>query len=181
MGIYKAIIELINKWRDSIIIPVPDVRKLPIQDMAWNELPSCSDIFLRGSLKAEDGGMVLSNILSIPFTNQPDLFACAIADTGSMDGTMDSEHIGICVSPKDTENHKIMLDWLENECDKKFMNICVYAHNGGLVIHRLIRVDLDSHGRNWIFQGDNPISNASPDPWPVRDSQIKWLIGGIIF
>jgi hypothetical protein len=49
---------------------------------------------------------------------------------------------------------------------------------GITIVHRVIEVGYDSEGWYAIFKGDN---NESPDPWKVRDSEIRRKVIGMLY
>mgnify|MGYP001558852107 CR=1 FL=1 len=133
--------------------------------------------------------------LNIPFTRHPNLIPIMdIPDTNSMDGYMDIGHNPLYIEPANEANHKIMLDWLEEQ----FYNTkgmlaadCVYRVMANpqdnpkdfsrpalfYAIHRIKDIGQDKDGRFWRFKG---INNSSTDPYKVRDRNIFYLNTGVI-
>lgn len=88
-----------------------------------------------------------------------------VADTGSMDGLVDYGHNVI----------------LTDEFDRAKLaigDIIAYQLYTKLILHRIVEVHEDRHGRWYWTRGDNCIDN---DPYPVRDIQIRFLCLGILY
>ena len=90
-----------------------------------------------------------------------------IADTNSMDPLFDSDHT-LIVKGKDSFNVNAL-----NKGD-----IIVYQSERGLIVHRIIQVGSDDQGIFYKCEGDN---NNTPDPYIIRDINIKYLVAGIIY
>lgn len=89
-----------------------------------------------------------------------------IADTNSMDPVFDTGHTLIA---KNEGFHD----------ELKPGDIIVYhAGSGRYVVHRIIEITTDEHGRLYKLEGDN---NNRPDPYLVRDIHIKYLIVGVVY
>jgi hypothetical protein len=87
-------------------------------------------------------------------------------DTNSMDPFLDEGANGIEVIPS-SENEIHVGDIVSYESIK-----------GGIVIHRVVKIDEDVNGTYFVMKGDN---NPIQDPEKVRFSQIKGILVGIIY
>lgn len=88
-------------------------------------------------------------------------------DTNSMDPLFDNGANGIEIKPESEESLNVG-------------DIIAYKASwaSGTVIHRIIETGYDDNGWYAITKGDN---NSSPDPSPVRFSQVEFLLIGIIY
>ena len=88
-------------------------------------------------------------------------------DTNSMDPLFDKGANGIEIAPGSQE-------------DLHIGDIIAYnaTWTDGVVIHRIIDIGNDEHGVYFITKGDN---NPIQDPQPVRFSQVRYILIGIIY
>jgi len=149
-------------------------------------LPSPSDIVPKASLTYNTGILEIKlDNLFIPFTKPPKVWLSSIPGTRSMDPVFDTEHNNIYIQGADSENQKILVDWLAKEwLNKKMANIIVYRIPSDFrqpakiyAVHRLSRVEIDGE-RKWYFKGDN---NITEDPYPAKDENILWVCVGSIY
>lgn len=98
---------------------------------------------------------------------KPGIWLTEPADTNSMDPTVDAGHTMIL-----TDNFRVE--------DLVPGDIVAYEIPGqpSLILHRIVGVETDATGRKWKLKGDN---NHYPDPYEVRDENIRWLKVGIIY
>ena len=125
---------------------------------------------------------VKKEYVNIPFTEDPILYPSPIPGTSSMDPVFDKEHHNLYMAGGNTDEHKILLNWLEKEWqepDRK-ANIVVYEpeDRSKYLVHRLHGIDSDDIGRLWWFKGDN---NANKDKLPARDSGIYWVLSNTTY
>ncbi len=88
-----------------------------------------------------------------------------VADTNSMDGLVDIGHNVIATDEFDRSKLAVG-------------DFIIYHLYTMLIGHRIVEVHEDGYGRWYWTRGDNNVVN---DTYPVRDSQIKWLVIGIIY
>ncbi len=89
----------------------------------------------------------------------------SIADTNSMDGLLDIGHNVIATDTFDREKLGVG-------------DIVIYQAGGPLIVHRIIKIYEDAHGRIYRTQGDN---NVEIDRHPLRDMNIKYLVLGVLY
>jgi hypothetical protein len=87
-----------------------------------------------------------------------------IADTNSMDPTLDAEATVLVVSPRSPDEIHVG-------------DIIVYQVENNLIIHRVIETGYDDAWWS-IVKGDN---NPVPDPEKVRFEQVKGVVVGILY
>jgi len=103
-----------------------------------------------------------ANLLTIKLKPNVEIFG--VADTGSMDGLLDYGHSVILTDNFD--RNKLAVG-----------DIIAYRYYTKLILHRIVEVHEDKHGRWYRTRGDNCIDN---DP-PVREVQVKYLCLGILY
>lgn len=96
---------------------------------------------------------------------KPDVWLTTVADTNSMDPTVDAGHTCILTNNFDHSNLAIG-------------DIIVYAGPRGYILHRITRITEDGGKRHYRVRGDN---NFFADPYVLVDENIKWLLVGIIY
>lgn len=96
---------------------------------------------------------------------EPNVRIFGVADTGSMDGLVDY-------------GHNVILTDEFNRTKLAPGDIIAYQLYTKIILHRIVEVKEDIHGKIYRTRGDNCIDN---DPYPVRDIQIKYLCLGIIY
>ena len=148
---------------------------------AGTEKPSPSDIVPEDNIRYSiTAGMLSISLtgINIPFTMPPRVWIPFIPDTNSMDGAFDYGNNNILIQGFDSENQKIMLNFI------KVGDICVYRiplgtnPYGFYAIHRIVKMGKDSKGRWFRFKGDNV---GWLDPYISRDVNVEWLAIGTIF
>lgn len=162
------------------------------------ERPTPSDIFPTGNIKITADGDIKIKLDNshIPFTKKPIIQGIMeIPNSNSMDGVMDYGHNPLYIMPADEANHQILVDWLANEylvSGGLNANDCVYrimaddndepsdfsAAHIAYIIHRIYGVNEDSEGRYFTFMG---VNNHKPDSYKVRDKNILYFNGGVIY
>ena len=106
------------------------------------------------------------------FTKPPKVWIPSVADTNSMDPTVDHEHNVILITGADEENQTILLDYLKEG------DIAAYRRGEKLILHRIKKIRFDDKGRYYIFKGDN---NSRDDPGRIRKEPIQWVSIGVIY
>jgi len=96
---------------------------------------------------------------------EPNVKVFGIADTGSMDGLLDYGHNVIATDHFDRAKLAVG-------------DIVVYQVYTKKIVHRIVGIREDKHGRIYRMRGDN---NVSVDSYYLRDLNIKWLVLGIIY
>ena len=104
-----------------------------------------------------------SKLLTIKL--EPEVAIFGVADTGSMDGLVDY-------------GHNVILTDHFDKAKLAVGDIIAYQLYTKLILHRIVEVREDIHGRIYRTRGDNCVDN---DPHPVRDIQVKYLCLGIIY
>ncbi len=89
------------------------------------------------------------------------------ADTNSMDPMLDTGANGLELVPK-------------NEDELHVGDIVAYksSYADGLIVHRIVEINNDSHGKYFVLKGDN---NPQVDPEKVRFNQVKYILIGILY
>lgn len=95
----------------------------------------------------------------------PDIWLTTVADTNSMDPTIDVRHTTVLTNHISYENLAVG-------------DVVVYNVGGGDIIHRIIKMETDNQGRKYTAKGDN---NSYADPYILRDTHIKWLLLAIFY
>ena len=127
---------------------------LPVQ-LQDTEFPSPAD---RVSLRDI---RVNSNEVAVQI---PGAVLYAIADTNSMDPTLDKESTIVAVKPL-------------QESDLIVGDIVIYRAGSALIIHRIVEIGEDSDGKYFVPKGDN---NDIADG-KIRFSQIEAVVIGILY
>jgi len=96
---------------------------------------------------------------------KPNIWLTDVADTKSMDPTVDAGHTCIL-----TDNFK--------HEDLAVGDVVVYSTGTKNIMHRIIKIEQDAQGRKYTLKGDN---NYRKDPYVVRNEHIRWLLIGIIY
>lgn len=89
-------------------------------------------------------------------------------DSNSMDPVLDKEANGIEIKPA-------------NEDDIRIGDVIAYKAvwaDNNIVVHRVVSIDEDSHGKYFVTKGDN--SNKI-DPQLVRFGDIMYILVGVIY
>lgn len=94
-----------------------------------------------------------------------DVEIAEIADTNSMDPVFDIGHNAILLKEF-------------NRTELAIGDVIVYKLYGGNIIHRIIDIQQDKHGRLYKLKGDN---NPKADAYQIRDEHIKYLMVGVIY
>ena len=102
--------------------------------------------------------VIISNIA-------PPVWLTTVADTNSMDPTVDAGHT--CILTKHFKYEDLAVG-----------DVVVYQLYTRFIMHRIIKISEDEYGRIYTLKGDNCYR---ADPYPVRDIQIKWLLLGILY
>ena len=89
----------------------------------------------------------------------------SLADTNSMDPTLDAEATAIEIVPASAE-------------DLHVGDIISYQSGSDVIIHRIVETGSDANGWYAVAKGDN---NAVPDPAKVRFEQVKGVVVGIVY
>lgn len=155
------------------------------------DIPSPSDILKNEAVvydRATGKLTVDFTKTNIPFTKVPDVWACGIPGSFSMDPLFDKEGMNAYLAGADPAEQKIMVDWIADqwlnppESEGQKANIIVYrAPDGQTIVHRLKEIKVDKDGsRLWKFRGDNP-GISSDDPWEVGDESILYVLATIIY
>ncbi len=111
--------------------------------------------------------------MNIGLKQKPKVWIPMIPDTNSMDGVFDYGNNNILIAGADEADHKTLIDFIS------VGDVAVYqASNGGLIIHRIVKIDNDSSGKYFRFKGDN---NIIEDSDKVRENQIQWVSIGTIY
>ena len=124
------------------------------------DVPSPRDIIPKSDINHDSLRCILT-IKNIP----PTIWLTDVADTNSMDPTIDMGHTAILTNNIIYENLAVG-------------DVVVYNVGSRDIIHRIIKIETDSKGRKYTLKGDN---NPSPDACVVRDSHIEWLLLGVLY
>jgi signal peptidase I len=138
------------------------------------EKPSPGDYVPDSSLVFDVGKITLDTTrLNIPFTLPPKVWLTSVQGTNSMEPVIDIGNVAILIDGADETNHKLM-------CDAIIVgDIVVWQKpDGKATIHRVVNKDHNDVGRYFRTRGDN---NYAADPDVLRDSDIKWLLIGIVY
>ena len=125
------------------------------------DIPSPRDIIDQRDIEFDEikQRITIDNIM-------PPIWLTTVADTNSMDGTVDM-------------GHTCILTGHFNHADLKIGDVVVYDVGLGFtVLHRIIDIKEDEQGRKYTTKGDN---NHQADGYELRDAHIKWLLIGIIY
>lgn len=162
------------------------------------DVPSIADIIPTSSISFDEEGhryIVDYGKLNIPFTREAHAGPLMeIPDTNSMDGVMDYGNNVLYIQPADTENDRIMVDWIADTWlkSKGLQTVdAVYRVMADpqaspfdfsepalfYAIHRLVKIGTDDKGRYFIFKGFN---NPANDPYKARPRSIMFLKIGVI-
>jgi len=95
----------------------------------------------------------------------PEVRISGVADTGSMDGTLDYGHTVILI--KDFDKDKLSAG--------DIVGFQVYTD---IVLHRIVETGKDGYGLWYHTRGDNCISN---DPYRLRKENIIYLCVGVFY
>jgi hypothetical protein len=95
----------------------------------------------------------------------PDVQTGVVAASKSMDPFLDKNTVVLEVPPKAST-------------DIKVGDIIIYELQGVRIVHRVVSIDTDESGWFATTKGDN---NPKPDPDPVRFSQVKGIVVGVIY
>ena len=101
-------------------------------------------------------------ITNIPFA---DLWITTVADTNSMDPTVDAGHT--CILGRITDHSELQVG-----------DVCIYTSPIGNIMHRIHETGEDENGRWYRFKGDN---NRLVDRYRLRDAHITHVLIGIIY
>ena len=123
------------------------------------EIPSPRDIIPQSDISYSSSRktITIENI-------EPEIWLTSVKDTNSMDAMVDAGHTCILTSNFNVD-------------DLVVGDVVVYKNWDRSIIHRIVKIAEDSEGKLYTMKGDNCYYC---DP-PVRDSQIKYLLLGIIY
>ena len=142
-----------------------------------------SDIIPRDAVTWDGLGNIRIDLtpgrLNIPFTKSPEVWIPPTPATKSMLPTFGAGHNNLFLKPADSDEHKILCDWLALETKKGFQNIIVFKTPLIYAVHRVVKYGEDNMGRYFRTKGDNVFALLDPDR--IRDGDIQYISAGIIF
>jgi len=145
---------------------------------AGRERPSPSNILpVRALLQSHTNINIDLSQLLIPFKKNPRVWIPLIPNTGSMDPVFDAGNNNFLIAGDGPEEMEILRLWLETQ---EPGNVVVYRRRSDrqLIIHRIIKKQLDAEGIAYTLRGDN---NARNDRQVVRGEDIEWISIGTIY
>lgn len=103
-----------------------------------------------------------------------DVWLTTVADTKSMDATIDVNHTAVLVKLPQPDSPFRREDLIAGD-------IIVYEALGKTIMHRIFSIEDDpgdDWGRKYRTKGDH---NTRKDPWTIRDGHIKWVLVTILY
>lgn len=122
------------------------------------DVPSPRDLIPQSAIKYSGKQITIDGI-------EPNVWITTVADTNSMDPTVDAGHT--CVLTTSFKPEELAIG-----------DVVIYANGTQLVLHRIVNIEEDNQGRKFTLKGDN---NYKKDPHVIRDAHIRYLLLMIIY